>query len=312
MREKIMELKKIYNRSKISECNHPQKQECDKKIIKAHSIQRNGVLSNIARDGKVLGIEPFNYEFHEIGCAKASVLRCFCGKHDKIFSPIEDKKYESKNEQNFLLLYRGLVHSYHVRRELINFFEEYKVDESIIEAKKIGLEDMRAEKEILDEKLLSGNFEGVNAFYIELEGNFPLVCSSNFYLENDLNNNRIFNTFNPDLRIPTLSLNILSKEKVSYVVFNWRKKVKEYDDFFKQMEKLDNKTLGRILNNLIPTYVDNLFISPTYWKYTKQNSREDFMEKMMSTYTLNYLLNKKTDYDLFKKGRAIKLKKLYI
>jgi hypothetical protein len=94
----------------------------------AHSIQNNGVLSQISEDGNVLGyaLEEGNLSAKKFGKKHASIFWGFCNKHDAIFRPIETVPFAKTDEQNFLFAYRGFVVSSHKKAEasiLVNYGE---------------------------------------------------------------------------------------------------------------------------------------------------------------------------------------------
>src|ERR1700682_1261939 len=90
--------------------------ECEGKIIKAHTIQRAGGLTRIARKGHVYaakgdlgtlkktgGVIPFAL----LGINDASTFTGFCARHDTdLFRPIETEKFTASQEQLFLYCYR--------------------------------------------------------------------------------------------------------------------------------------------------------------------------------------------------------------
>ena len=88
---------------KSKKCWHPEanpgtcKIDGNWKIIvsAAHSIQNNGVLSNIAEKGHVMSYVYDKGEFDgkEIGKNLASFFWGFCITHDAIFNPIETSPY---------------------------------------------------------------------------------------------------------------------------------------------------------------------------------------------------------------------------
>lgn len=99
--------------------------DCDK-IIDAHSIQENGELSLIARDGKVFhfiqNAQNGGKEKNEIEITKASTFKGFCHKHDQIFEPIDKKKCTSVEQENFLYSLRSFAYSYHNIKSFKDYF----------------------------------------------------------------------------------------------------------------------------------------------------------------------------------------------
>ena len=114
-------------------CLHPRAgDECDKKIINAHSIQNSQSLSSIAKDGHVYHLthkyrhQTETYlEYEKIGINKASVFKGFCKKHDnELFEPFDNTKLEPNAEQIFLYAYRSLCKEIYQKYKVINVLKE--------------------------------------------------------------------------------------------------------------------------------------------------------------------------------------------
>jgi hypothetical protein len=101
-------------------CLHPAADAggCEGPIVAAHSIQRNGGLSRIAKNGHVYCFTPDLPALAKgaatvgaklIGLSKASTFRMMCSKHDDAtFAPIEKHPFASTAENCFLTGYRAL------------------------------------------------------------------------------------------------------------------------------------------------------------------------------------------------------------
>lgn len=87
--------------------------DCDREIIKSHSIQKNGELSLIAENGKVFHYKHHKEDILEVDINQASAFKGFCHKHDQIFEPIDKKQIISDSEKYFLYSLRSFAYSYH-------------------------------------------------------------------------------------------------------------------------------------------------------------------------------------------------------
>jgi len=113
----------------IKNCIYHDQSKCSEKIIKAHSIQNNKILSSLSVNGEVVvlqlnaELESLNFKGQEIGKKIATIFSGFCSYHDKtVFQPIEDIDYINNEEQNFLFAYRTFAYEYHKKLEQINAF----------------------------------------------------------------------------------------------------------------------------------------------------------------------------------------------
>jgi len=125
LREMKSRMSTYKKESRIKECFHPNKEECEGKIKQAYSIQRNGRLSII--ESEVNGnncvytftsckssAENMMEDLVPIGKKEASTFFGFCDFHDStLFSPIENNKFDKSSKHLLLHSYRSYAHSYH-------------------------------------------------------------------------------------------------------------------------------------------------------------------------------------------------------
>ena len=123
-------INRYVKRSKKGRCLHPgaDPSTCSGRVIAAHTIQRNGGLNHIARNGHVgsVLIHPsklprrhldLDSEPHSVGIGEASTFNGFCSRHDnELFAPIDDKPFTGDAEQILLLGYRSVCHELHSKR----------------------------------------------------------------------------------------------------------------------------------------------------------------------------------------------------
>lgn len=185
-------------------------------IINAHSIQENGELSLIARDGKVIhfiqNIHTKRKEKNEVHIGKASTFKGFCHHHDQIFDPIDKKKAVSELEKYFLYSLRSFAHSYFniksfndYNLNLINQstqnlnplisgiknlassigyklpdelenIEPIRMPEELIES--VELERFDKQSQLLKNYVDTRNFEGLDYKVYEINHLCPIVCAS--------------------------------------------------------------------------------------------------------------------------------------
>jgi len=143
----------------------------------AHSIQNNGVLSQIAEDGHVFGyaVEEGEFKTKKFGKNSASIFWGFCNTHDAIFRPIETVPYVQTEEQNFLFAYRGFVVAMHKKIEvskIVNYGEQSD-------------NDIEENKKLFDQAVLSADYSCIETNVIELPAFYPVATSSCFYLDYD-------------------------------------------------------------------------------------------------------------------------------
>lgn len=107
--------------SQFNRCLEPTLQ-CQKKAIRAHSVQNSGVLDLLSKDGHVIQLQ-FHFEgerqpkieYKSIGRNKATTFTGLCSDHDRaIFEEIDTKPIDQNNKlQLYFLAYRSVLRELH-------------------------------------------------------------------------------------------------------------------------------------------------------------------------------------------------------
>ena len=288
----------------FKECFHKD-DNCDTKIIKAHSIQENKILKRISINGNILSFnsimesEQFEIEMKEIGKAKASIFTGFCKFHDNaIFRQIEIKDYEKHNkEQEFLFAYRSLAWFYHAKRVEFNQYEKlYNIirnqDEKgvqrylnlkppysdsfidktthLYKLKMEGALTTVKELEILrttiNINLDKKKFHKIITEVIEFDNETPITVSSILYIEFDMKGNLINDYCNERKKLQPVFLSVFPQKGKTYILISYLKNNKNTFNFIDE-QIINQPTMKQriILSNIIICYVENFFISPHYW-----------------------------------------------
>ena len=123
------EISRLYRECQFKKCIFPDQSNCSKKVIKAHSIQKNKILNRIAENGMLISADAqntlFTKEFEKIGVRSTSTFFGFCNYHDtNLFSEIENKEHKGSIEQNFLHAYRACALEYVKKKVSVCFYEK--------------------------------------------------------------------------------------------------------------------------------------------------------------------------------------------
>jgi len=217
--------------------------ECSSSIIKAHSVQNNRILRQIAEDGYVIQLRPkdidgnFEIKSEVIGRKVATVSTNFCGFHDaKIFLPIESKDYQKNNrEQEFLFAYRAFAREYHVKRETTNLLSNAKnlpkVNRSYLDlalqGSRLTLQQIEKEKIWWNNALRNLDFNKIGTCVMEFNGHYQIAASSAFAVEYELQGNQIndFSDLNHDLKFTFLS--VFPQGNKNFVLLSFYRKDKK-------------------------------------------------------------------------------------
>lgn len=277
----------------IKQCLHPNKDECDEKIVKAHAIQNNRILNKISEKGMVIFMDGVQHLLFQTAEAKgrkvATIFTGFCKYHDKtLFQEIEDKPFACTPKQLFLLTYRTLAWHYHKKQEQINaeaiYYEkmcqegyDFAKSEGFLEyltMLSVGHSDNDREKKSFDAYLLAGNYDAISAVAWEIPYEVSFAVSMMTELEHDIQGNRL-NDMMADEPSKKIYLNIFPADGKSFCIWSWlRDNDQCYAAFGKQFEQLSVTDRENYFNNNLPRWTDSIVISPRLWDYWQQPVQE--------------------------------------
>ncbi|MDP4120569.1 MAG: SEC-C metal-binding domain-containing protein [Bacillota bacterium] len=274
----------IRNDARIKRCLHPNKMECDGKIVKAHAIQNNRILDKISVDGHIITLDgTANLIFQDSqikGRKIATTFTGFCSYHDKIlFQDIEDQEFTESPKQVFLITYRTMAWHYHKKQEQANAnnieyrkmleqgFDLMKSEDYRDKQKDIllDLRDNEIEKLFFDNLLNKNDYDKVRCCIWELPYEVEFAVSMMHELEHDILGQQI-NNLELDANVKNIYLNIFPATSKSYCVWSWLEENNNvFVDFSKQFMALSIFERENYFNNQLPIWTDSIVISPRLW-----------------------------------------------
>lgn len=322
----IRNLPRIYKEARknarFKECIYPQHESCSEKIIGAHSIQNNKILSKIADDGMVYMPCPkpelkFSV-LKKYGRKEASVFTGFCGHHDKtVFQPIEDRDFSGTEEQIFLLAYRAFAIEYHKKQEAVRI-GQFMISKkpSLINASDLpfdsnagfsmAVNDLKKEKDVFDLALLSGEKDVLTSIVWTFPGFSNFAASGIEAPMYDFDGKLIQDLLDPKIIAGHIFFSIFPEKNNTYAIFAW---LHEYDTLFSEIKKkLDHLTdteKRNFINNTIPVTTENIVIKPSAWDSLSKCAKIEFSLRFLGVSNLLGVKNslcdrlKSTKYDLF-------------
>ena len=271
------------------------------KVIRAHTVQKKGGLSSIAKDGEVYTFNELGKSFIEIlrtyiyleygysddgyahfwpepnriGINKASTITAFCSQHDReIFAPIELERIVPTDNQVRLFALRCL--SYELCRKhgaakdkTKNFMKSLTEDDEkkrIIDihdqGTKIGEEVSKATfYELLNYE--KNNPSGKLSYIIFTMDKAPeIVCSFARFINLDLEPNKTELIINRNLQWITCSC--FSKDGTGYILFSWDSNHNKPKEFIHMV--LENQDVANTIANLFFYCAENVYFSPSWWE----------------------------------------------
>ncbi len=224
--QEIQKLRKNFTRRKI--CLHPNASvvNCGKKIIHAHTIQRNRELRLISNVNKhVLSFQPITkngaveFEIKLVGYNQASTFSGFCNRHDdQIFEYLEKYNFVGDPKQCFLVGYRAISHGLYQQQALVDSMYilrdvvdvglplelQYQAQLSVI-ARNVGVRKgliaVERTKELYDLILLSETYEKMSHCIIYFQGEMTVASTGILTPDIDLNGNLLNNEVRNDDKI---------------------------------------------------------------------------------------------------------------
>jgi hypothetical protein len=284
---------------RVKYCHHPYKSGCNGKIISAHSVQKERILSqiegtinnnrvlyslndHITKNHRIVGLTP-------IGKSKASIFSGFCDYHDKMFSAIENYDFTASPEQSFLFAYRGFTHGLHQLLEQLTWYNSQSPIVKLFPFNYVShfkqyyqqqLAKFSNVKAHLDKCLMAKNFGALN-HHIRVFDLLPLTCSSvlspiytykNIYL-------------NPAQLGSYLVLNIIPDQTQTHVMISHIIGDRLGEVFFNELKALSDAEFTEAVSSLLLYCTSNTFFSPGLWdKFTPQQKQQLYDELNFATF----------------------------
>jgi hypothetical protein len=287
-----------WKNSNIKLCLHPNKDECEGKIIKAHTIQNNRILTRIAVDGHVIvpmldtGEEGIVWEGRKTGKRVATTFNGFCGRHDQmLFREIDNKDYDLSQPQNVLLAYRALAREYHTKLVAFRFRQRqfrsdstlYQNEQLILDCRltEMGVQDLGKYMKRFESLVLSDTPDSsLQSLVLVFDGEAQLAVSSPLSLDHDFDGEQIIT---PEMELdqrnplPTMFFNIFPQEGSTYAVFSWFDvESASFNRIEEQLRKRASQDVLTILNWLIATHCEMKALSPTLWDSFDEEKMQSF------------------------------------
>ena len=221
----------VKQKNKKEFCMHSD-EKCNKKIVKAHSIQNNKILSKLATDGHVY-VAEFNankfggLDFKKCGKNEATTSTCFCKFHDfEIFKDIELKDYAYEEKQNFLYAYRAFSKYYYDRIVALSDYRDmFKASPNFMLVnggynRIIGLEKSIEENESIKNSfnvaLDQGQFDRLVTITVTLDYEVSFATAYMSPLSYDLTGNIISDVWSLSARMKNIYVSIFPEKGKTY------------------------------------------------------------------------------------------------
>ena len=273
-------------------CLYPEASQstCSAQIAKAHTVQKNGSLSKIARKSHVYGFKHRWGKLEQeglptaelIGIGKASTFTGFCSYHDNLlFEPIEKQPFQNSLQQIFLLGYKAISREYFYKKaqfDLIPFMLELDKGKSKQEQLYVqdftqtygtgiilGLNDLKHHKNMYDQALLTSDFSNVHYYTIFLENTPDLMCSGAVQVEYDFNGVVLQDLATVEISEYT-TFSLVSTNSGGVAVFSWLGENPICLSLIKSLHSLSDIEIPHAILRFCLDSFENVYVSPNWWE----------------------------------------------
>lgn len=295
-------------------CLHPEasKSACSSEIVRAHTIQRNGGLTRIARSGHVYRFEKdwhvLEYDSDDnelpqpilVGCKRASTFTGFCGFHDNsTFAPIEKYPFQSNPQHTFLLGYRAVCMNLFFRQaqlESLPLTSVYYRGDSRQEQSgyrlnyfmartgfELGVLDAQVIKSEYDHILLKSNFSDAYYYVVRLQDIPEIMCSWVTAPLYDFAGNGLqwledtskFVQSIERMGMPGhyLTFSLIATDEGGAAVFAWVGKNHDCSKFIRSLHELPDSALPHAIVRFAFDMTQNIYFSPDWWESLAPNTQ---------------------------------------
>ena len=304
-------LQRFYGVYEKGHCAHPEAspQTCSPKIISAHTIQRNGGLGIIAKNGHVYSILRHRSMFEQstwetngkankVGIKAASTFRGFCSKHDnELFAPIEKEPFRGTTEQMALLGYRAVCYELLMKEALLSVDDILKDmdkgqplpiqqvhqealsyrDSGAIEAiKELGSLKRRYEK-----MLLSKNYTKL-AHYVVLFTRIPeVMCSGVVQATHDFRGSKIAELGPRNLPADWLTFSLIATDDGGAAVFTWPADHDRSHNVMMSLNDLPDADQPHAIVRFTFEFFENTYFSPEWWDSLNKQVQVKLKERQL-------------------------------
>jgi SEC-C motif len=305
-RPTFAELAEDHRRTKQPVCLHPNApSECEGKIVKAHTIQKSGGLTRIAREGHVYagnadlgvlkktgGVIPFQL----IGINVASTFTGFCARHDtELFRPIETEPFTGSQEQLFLFHYRSFSRELFTKLQLQRSEiaqatydrglspREQRVHQILESAQAnstaLAVRDQLEYKRKYDRLLLAGDYRSVSGLVIEFDQTPPVLVSAALFPDFDFQGSMLQN-FATMKRLDDMGYAVVPNETGGMAILSWIGDQPAAEGFVESLLRLPDSEMPDALLRFTFEYFENTFIKPDWWENLDTRYRDALAQRL--------------------------------
>ncbi len=305
------------------------KKDCEKKIVRAHTISKSWNLQKISDKSFVYGLKfdlitlrdnCGSITVEKIGIGQASTFNGFCKYHDRIlFSSIENYPFTDTEEQYFKLAYRIIAKELYLKKasniianELLPDLDKGEnVERQMLlqrnaqqfkEGDNLANRDLEEAKILYDKYLEINDFSKIRYLTIEFEGTPDIMAAASIFPEYTFDGNLLQDLDDKSKNLDTIVFTTFTRENSWAFSFIW---LSEFDKIcipFTQslVDNIKSERIGNALVRFLFEYCENMYFSPLWWDNLSGNLQEElkcrFQTTLISGYNPDNLLENNQNY----------------
>lgn len=281
-------------------CLHPTKAECSGNIIRAHTLQRNGCLSKIAKGGRVYTFKDNNVADIKkvdgvlapklVGVLSASTFTGLCGHHDnKLFEPIEKYPFVSSTHHVFLLAYRHLCMEVFTKRAAMETAPLFRsmdrgrphplqqmlqgFADDMFRGMRAGLKDAEKVKDGYDKALVAGDFSAMKYYVVRINETPEVMCCGGFFPTHDFDGNVLQTLDDPAVTPGHLAFSIIATNVGGAIVLGWLGDNPAGEALVKSLHTQADADVPHSAVRFMFEFFENNYLSPAWWDGLPEDTR---------------------------------------
>ncbi|MYA19928.1 MAG: SEC-C domain-containing protein [Chloroflexi bacterium] len=292
------------------ECLHPSAPEdCNGRIVRAHTISRAAGLRHIARDGRVYCFDPGSKRGPGgetvpslRGIREASAFTGFCQRHDSgLFLPIDNAKLTFTDEQLFLFAYRAVSRELYMKQGLIQHLnwhlrwadqgpdqlEQTRWLDRLADGEhgaQLGGGDLGAHEIMFDELLLQRRFAELESAVFEIDACPLLLSSGAWFPEYDFQGNHLQDLESVERAQAVFTSGVVT-EAGSAFILSWLPGHEWPAQFAGSLAALDNSEIPHALVRFLFESCENLYMHPDWWESLDEPTRTALVTRYNASLT---------------------------
>ena len=276
-------------------CLHPDagSSKCKGKTVKCHTIQRNGGLSRIARNGHVYTLINYGRMFDDskwsqeggpklVGVRDASTFTGFCNHHDnELFAPLEKSSFEGSPLQIALLGYRTICQELYLKeraleiskisrdldkgRPLLEQYQLQRMNHWYKAGVLAALKELRKQKQHYDSILFENRLDYLNYYVAEFDSRPEVMCSGINQATHDFRGNQLDDLTNMNSESDWHSFSLIATDYGGAAVFCWPADHSNSEAVIRSLHALPDTDLPHALVRFTFEFFENTYFEPDWW-----------------------------------------------